>query len=103
MLRNVFHVLPELVWCGFGVILMLLQPFVKNRQALTFIAMVGAAAGTLVTFFTLAGHWIFRADPVRYVQPLLPLAGGAGRISRHSGADSYLRARESGWQRNFTR
>ena len=55
MLRNVFHVLPELVWCVFGVILMLLQPFVKSRQALTFIAMVGAAAGTLVSFFTLVG------------------------------------------------
>ena len=55
MLQNVFHVLPELVWCGFGVILMLLQPFVKSRQALTFGAMVGAAAGTLVTFSTLPG------------------------------------------------
>ncbi len=43
------------MWCGFGVILMLLQPFVKNRQALTFIGMMGAAAGTLVTFFTLFG------------------------------------------------
>src|SRR5277367_6215032 len=55
MLRNVFHVLPELVWCGFGVILMLIQPFLKNRQALTFLAMFGAAAGTLLTFFTAAG------------------------------------------------
>lgn len=55
MLRNLLHVLPELVWCGFGVMLMLLQPFVKNRQALTFIGMIGAAAGTLVTFFTLFG------------------------------------------------
>jgi NADH-quinone oxidoreductase subunit N len=55
MLRNLFHVLPEIVWCGFGVILMLLQPFVKNRQALTFIGMIGAAAGTLVTFFTYSG------------------------------------------------
>jgi NADH-quinone oxidoreductase subunit N len=55
MFRNIFHVLPELLWCGFGVILMLLQPFVKNRQALTFLAMVGAAAGTLVTFFTTIG------------------------------------------------
>ena len=55
MLQNVFHVLPELVWCGFGVILMLLQPFVKSRQALTFTALVGAAAGTLVTFSTLPG------------------------------------------------
>jgi NADH-quinone oxidoreductase subunit N len=40
-----------MVWCGFGAILMLLQPFLKNRQALTFLAMIGAAAGTLVTFF----------------------------------------------------
>jgi NADH-quinone oxidoreductase subunit N len=55
MLRNVFHVLPELAWCGFGVILMLLQPFLKNRQTLTFLAMVGAAAGTLITFFTQMG------------------------------------------------
>jgi NADH-quinone oxidoreductase subunit N len=55
MLQNVFHVLPELVWCGFGVILMLLQPFLKSRQALTFTALAGAAAGTLVTFSTLPG------------------------------------------------
>src|SRR5271154_3985912 len=55
MLRNVYHVLPELVWCSFGVVLMLLQPFLKNRQALTFLAMVGAAAGTLVTFYTAMG------------------------------------------------
>jgi len=55
MLRNVYHVLPELVWCLFGVVLMLLQPFLKNRQALTFLAMVGAAAGTLVTFYTAMG------------------------------------------------
>ncbi|HTQ96797.1 MAG TPA: NADH-quinone oxidoreductase subunit N [Candidatus Acidoferrum sp.] len=55
MLRNVFHVLPELVWCGFGVILMLIQPFLKNRQAVTFVAMFGAAAGTLITFFTAGG------------------------------------------------
>jgi NADH-quinone oxidoreductase subunit N len=55
MLQNVFHVMPELVWCGFGVILMLLQPFLKSRQALTLLAMIGAAAGTLITFFTAAG------------------------------------------------
>jgi NADH-quinone oxidoreductase subunit N len=55
MLQNVYHVLPELVWCGFGVLLMLLQPFVKGRQALTFVGMIGAAAGTLVTFYTWRG------------------------------------------------
>jgi NADH-quinone oxidoreductase subunit N len=55
MLRNMFHVLPELVWCVFGVFLMLVQPFLKNRQVLTFLAMLGAAAGTLVTFSTAHG------------------------------------------------
>jgi NADH-quinone oxidoreductase subunit N len=55
MLRNVFHVLPELVWCAFAVFLMLLQPFLKSRQALTFLAMFGAAAGTLITFYTSMG------------------------------------------------
>src|SRR6201998_1988711 len=55
LLRNLLRVLPELVWCGFGVLLMLLQPFLKNRQALTFLAMVGAAIGTLSTFFGIAG------------------------------------------------
>ncbi len=59
MLRNVFHVLPELVWCVFGAMLMLLQPFLKNRQALTFVAMVGAAGGTLVTFSTLMGSGFY--------------------------------------------
>jgi NADH-quinone oxidoreductase subunit N len=48
--QDILRVLPELAWCAAGVLLMLLQPFVKNRQALTFIAMLGAAAGTLVTF-----------------------------------------------------
>ena len=55
MVRNLLHVLPEMVWCGFGVVLMLLQPFVKNRQALTFIAMLGAAAGTVVGYFGIPG------------------------------------------------
>ncbi|MGB7844716.1 MAG: NADH-quinone oxidoreductase subunit N [Candidatus Acidiferrum sp.] len=55
MLLNLRHVLPEMVWCGCGVLLMLLQPFVKGRQALTFIAMLGAATGTLATFFGVPG------------------------------------------------
>jgi NADH-quinone oxidoreductase subunit N len=55
MVQNMFHVLPELIWCAFGVFLMLVQPFLKNRQALTFFAMVGAAAGTLSTFSVASG------------------------------------------------
>jgi NADH-quinone oxidoreductase subunit N len=54
-IADVHRVLPELVWCGFGVLLMLLQPFVKGRQALTFIAMIGASGGTLATFFGVPG------------------------------------------------
>jgi NADH-quinone oxidoreductase subunit N len=48
-LIDIYRVLPELCWCGFGVLLMLLQPFLKNRQGLTFLALMGAAAGTLTT------------------------------------------------------
>jgi NADH-quinone oxidoreductase subunit N len=52
---DVLRVLPELAWCSFGVVLVLLQPFVKYRQALTFVAMIGAALGTLLTFFRVPG------------------------------------------------
>jgi NADH-quinone oxidoreductase subunit N len=54
-IADILRVLPELTWCGFGVILVLLQPFVKFRQALTFVAMIGAALGTLLTFFRVPG------------------------------------------------
>ena len=53
------RVLPEIIWCGFGVLLMLLQPFLKNRQGLTLFAMVGAAAGTLATYFGQMGSGFF--------------------------------------------
>jgi len=48
-LIDVQRVLPELCWCAFGVALMLLQPFLKNRQGLTFVGLIGAATGTLAT------------------------------------------------------
>jgi NADH-quinone oxidoreductase subunit N len=53
--QDILGVLPELIWCGFGLLLMLLQPFLKNRQALTFFAMLGASLGTLSTFFAGSG------------------------------------------------
>jgi NADH-quinone oxidoreductase subunit N len=43
-------VLPELVWCAFGALLMLLQPFLKNRHFFTFLALVGALGGTALSF-----------------------------------------------------
>lgn len=56
---DLIRVLPEILWCGFGVLLMLLQPFLKNRQGLTLFAMVGAAAGTLSTYFGHMGSGFF--------------------------------------------
>src|SRR6202790_3858791 len=56
---DMIRVLPEIIWCGFGVLLMLLPPFLKNRQGLTLFAMVGAAAGTLSTYFGQMGSGFF--------------------------------------------
>jgi len=44
-------VLPELIWCGFGALLMLLQPFVRSRRALTTVAVAGALLGICGNFF----------------------------------------------------
>ena len=41
-----YRVLPELMWCGFGVLAMLMQPFVRNRHFFTALAFLGALAGT---------------------------------------------------------
>jgi len=43
---DLFRILPELMWCGFGVLVMFMQPFVKNRHALSFAALLGAWLGT---------------------------------------------------------
>jgi NADH-quinone oxidoreductase subunit N len=56
---DLIRVLPEILWCGFGVLLMLLQPILKNRQGLTLFAMLGAAAGTLATYFGQMGSGFF--------------------------------------------
>src|SRR5256884_1257143 len=40
------RVLPELVWSGFGVRAMLMQPFVPSRHFFTFLALIGALSGT---------------------------------------------------------
>ena len=56
---DLVRILPEIIWCVFGVFLMLLQPFIKNRQVLTLIAMLGASLGTLSTFFGQMGSGFF--------------------------------------------
>jgi NADH-quinone oxidoreductase subunit N len=48
---DMLRVLPELIWCGFGALLMLLQPLVKSRKALTTVAVVGALAGVCGNFY----------------------------------------------------
>jgi len=48
---DIYRVLPELLWCGFGLLAMLLQPFVRNRHFFTGLAFVGALAGTGASWF----------------------------------------------------
>lgn len=50
---DVQRVLPELIWCGFGLLVMLLQPFVRSRQFFTFVALIGSLAGTAAAFTAL--------------------------------------------------
>src|ERR1043166_3663344 len=47
---DLYRVLPELVWCGFGVLLMLFQPFSKSRGFLGALGFLGAAAGTAASY-----------------------------------------------------
>jgi NADH-quinone oxidoreductase subunit N len=61
-------VLPELIWCGFGALLMLLQPFVRSRGGLTTIAVIGALAGICGNFYAVhnpgsAFSGLVAADP----------------------------------------
>src|SRR2546429_8470452 len=43
---DIYRVLPELMWCGFGLLAMLMQPFVRSRHFFTFLALIGTLAGT---------------------------------------------------------
>ena len=47
---DIYRVLPELIWCGFGVLVMLLQPFVRSRRFFTLVALAGSLAGTAAAF-----------------------------------------------------
>ena len=44
---DLLRVMPELIWCAFGALLMLLQPVVHSRRALTWTALLGAFGGGL--------------------------------------------------------
>ncbi len=47
---DLLRALPELIWCGFGMLAMLLQPFVRSRHFFTVLALVGAVGGTAAAF-----------------------------------------------------
>ena len=48
---DLLRVLPELIWCGFGALLMLLQPVVRSRRVLTSVAVAGALLGIGGNFY----------------------------------------------------
>jgi NADH-quinone oxidoreductase subunit N len=48
---DLIRVLPETLWCAFGVLLMLLQPFTRNRQLLASLAVAGSVLGTLAVLY----------------------------------------------------
>jgi NADH-quinone oxidoreductase subunit N len=49
--EDLIRVLPETIWCIFGVLLMLLQPFTRRRNVLNSAAILGTALGTVATLF----------------------------------------------------
>jgi NADH-quinone oxidoreductase subunit N len=65
---DILRVLPELIWCGFGALLMLLQPFVRSRKVLTFVAVAGGLLGICGNFYAVhnpgsAFSGLVAADP----------------------------------------
>lgn len=51
--EDILRVAPELVFCAIGTLLMLLQPFLRQREGLAFTALMGAGLGTLAAFFSM--------------------------------------------------
>jgi len=49
--EDLVRVLPETIWCIFGVVLMLLQPFTRNRNVLSFFAVLGTVFGASSTIY----------------------------------------------------
>src|SRR5271156_6108206 len=51
---DMLRVLPELVWCVFGILLMLLQPFTRTRHFLSAVAASGALLGMFASYVAAA-------------------------------------------------
>jgi NADH-quinone oxidoreductase subunit N len=67
-ISDLLQVLPELIWCVFGALLMVLQPFVRSRKVLTFVAVAGAFLGVCGNFYAVhnpgvAFSGLLAADP----------------------------------------
>src|SRR6202048_1110314 len=52
--EDFYRVLPETVWCVFGVLAMVLHPLLRSRHVLSALAFVGALLGTLASFLSSA-------------------------------------------------
>jgi NADH-quinone oxidoreductase subunit N len=68
--EDLIRVLPETIWCIFGVLLMLVQPFTRNRHVLSFFALLGTILGTSATIYAYttvgagsAFHGLIQMDP----------------------------------------
>src|ERR1700740_452583 len=51
---DLYRVLPELTWCAIGLLLMLLQPFVRSSRFFAFVALLGSLAGIAAAFLAVA-------------------------------------------------
>jgi NADH-quinone oxidoreductase subunit N len=49
--EDLIRVLPETIWCAFGVLMMLVQPVTRNRAVLSTLAILGTALGTASTVY----------------------------------------------------
>lgn len=65
---DLLRVLPELIWCVFGALLMLMQPLTRSRKVLTTVAVLGALLGICGNFYSVhnpgpAFSGLVAADP----------------------------------------
>src|ERR1700760_2026476 len=49
--EDLIRVLPETIWCIFGVLMMLMQPMTRNRHVLSFFAILGTILGTSASIY----------------------------------------------------
>jgi hypothetical protein len=65
IVADYYRVLPELIWCGFGVLAMLLQPFARSRHFFSALAIIGASSDSfsptrsVFSFIFSSAQWRF--------------------------------------------